>query len=115
MKHKIALISVGVPWFDLQVAEARLESTRSALAQDFEVLGPRQVLTDEQGLADWLDSLRARNVSAAVLQIGTFPDGNTPAQVAEALQVPVVLSGFPEASLEERIGNNSLCGLNMAT
>ncbi len=115
MKHRIGLISVGVPWFDLQVAGTRLESTRAALAEDFDVVGPREVVTDGRGLADWLESLRAGNVSAVVLQLGTFPDGNTPAQVAESLQVPVVLSGFPEASLEERIGNNSLCGLNMAT
>lgn len=115
MKHKIALISVGVPWFDVDYAQDNLNRTRQLLEQTFTVSGPRAVLTDAQDLSDWLEKLRSESVSAAVLQIGTFPDGNTPAQVAETLQVPVVLSGFPEASLEDRVGNNSLCGLNMAT
>lgn len=111
----IALISVGVPWFDTAVADAKLASTRRALASEFEVLGPERVVTDELELARLLVELRRQAPLAAVLQLGTFPDGNTPARVAETLEVPVVLSGFPEVDLGERVLNNSLCGLNMAT
>lgn len=112
---KIALISVGVPWFDTAVATAKLLSTRQALEAEFEVAGPQHVVTDEEELARLLTELRAQPLMAAVLQIGTFPDGNTPARVAETLELPVVLSGFPEIDLSERVPNNSLCGLNMAT
>lgn len=112
---RIALISVGVPWFNTTVANEKLASTRAALEGHFEVLGPPEVVTDEQELARILDGLRREAPLAAVLQLGTFPDGNTPARVAETLELPVVLSGFPEVDLRERVPNNSLCGLNMAT
>ncbi len=113
--NRIALVSVGVPWFDEGIANAKLRATRAALATRFEVLGPDSMVTDPAGLDEALHGLAGAGVKAAVLQIGTFPDGNAPAQLAETLGVPVVLSGFPEASLASGVPNNSLCGLNMST
>ncbi len=114
-KSKIGLVSVGVPWFDVELAQAFLGATRAALAERFEVVGPPSVVTNEPELAEALAAMQAAGVKAAVFQLGTFPDGNTPAQAAETLGVPIVLSGFPEPLDGGRVPNNSLCGLNMAT
>lgn len=114
-KSKIGLISVGVPWFDVALADEMLGATRAVLEREFEVLGPTRTLTDDHGLNEALADLQRASLSALVFQLGTFPDGNTPAQAAETLGVPVVLSGFPEPLDDGRVPNNSLCGLNMAT
>ena len=110
----IGLVSVGLPWFDIGVATRYLAATRSVLEQRFEVVGPTTIVTTEQELRPVLAELRAADVKAVVLQIGTFPNGNMPGWMAEALGVPIVLMGFPE-ELSVDVANNSLCGLNMAT
>ncbi len=114
-KSKIALVSVGVPWFDLDTANLNLQATREVLQHAFDVHGPETTVADDAEFTRTLAELRQQDVSAAVFQIGTFPDGNSPAQLAETLGVPVVLSAFPEPSLASRVPNNSLCGLNMST
>lgn len=114
-KSKVGLVSVGVPWFDVARADEMVGATRAALEGEFTVVGPTRTVTDGAELADALAAMRQADVSAAVFQLGTFPDGNTPAQVAETLGVPIVLSGFPEPLADGRVPNNSLCGLNMAT
>lgn len=114
-KSKLGLVSVGVPWFDVALAEKFLGATRAVLAERFDVVGPGAVITSETELRDALATMRAADVQAAVFQLGTFPDGSTPAQTAETLGVPIVLSGFPEPLDGGRVPNNSLCGLNMAT
>lgn len=110
----VGLVSVGLPWFDVPVAERVLATTRSVLEQRFTVVGPTTIVTTEQGLTPVLAEMRAVGVKALVFQVGTFPNGNTPAWAAEALGVPIVLTGFPE-TLTVDVANNSLCGLNMAT
>ena len=112
--RSLGLISVGLPWFDVPVAETVLATTRSVLERRFTVVGPDKVVTTEQELKPVLAELRAANVMAVVFQVGTFPNGNMPAWTAEALGVPIVLMGFPE-DLSVEVANNSLCGLNMAT
>lgn len=114
-KSKIGLVSVGVPWFNVQLAENVLNSTRAVLEHGFEVVGPSNVVTDEADLRGALSAMRTADVQAAVFQVGTFPDGTTPALAAETLGVPIVLSGFPEPLHGGLVPNNSLCGLNMAT
>lgn len=114
-KSKLGLVSVGVPWFDVALAEQFLGITKAVLAERFDVIGPGTVILSEPELRDALTNMRAAGVQAAVFQLGTFPDGNTPALAAEALGVPIVLSGFPEPLHGGRVPNNSLCGLNMAT
>ena len=50
-----------------------------------------------------------------VLQIGTFPDGETPARLAEILRVPIIVHSLPEPAPERQVELNSLCGANLAT
>jgi len=114
-RSRIGLVSVGVPWFDVGLADEVLEATRAVLEREFAVEGPGHTLTDDTGLTEALTDLARAGISALVFQLGTFPDGNTPAQAAERLGVPIVLSGFPEPLTGGRVPNNSLCGLNMAT
>jgi len=109
----VGLVSVAVPWFDAETAARRLTETRQALETSFTVVGPDRLIMTADDLEDVIPSLA--QVDVLVLQIGTFPDGNAPARLAEALRVPIVVHSLPEPSLDRGVPLNSLCGANMST
>ena len=109
----VGIVSVAVPWFDTSAAAANLAATRRAVAASYQITGPDQLVTSSEQLEAALPELA--EADALLLQIGTFPDGNAPARLAEALGVPIVVHSLPEPSLEEGVPLNSLCGANMST
>ncbi len=48
-------------------------------------------MTDVNALDAVLDEFHAARIDALLLQIGTFPDGEAPARIADRLSVPVVV------------------------
>jgi L-fucose isomerase-like protein len=112
----VGLISVGVPWFQVPVAQKNLDETRAWLQTKWQVVGPTQVVTDAAGLENAIeDFVTSGRPDVLVLQIGTFPDGEAPLAVAERLRVPVILHSLPEPNIESEIALNSLCGANLST
>ncbi len=109
----VGLISVGLPKFDAASAQDMLAATRAGLAGRFEVVGPSEMVSDSADLERALETLRLADV--LLLQIGTFPDGNGPARLAEALDLPTVVHTLPEPSLARDVPINSLCGGVMTT
>lgn len=111
----LGVISIGVPYFGRERAQTHLDATRAFLATRFKVAGPTQVVTDSATLRGATEDLRRAGVAGLLLQIGTFPDGEAPAYVAEQLRVPVIVHSLPEDQLEAEVALNSLCGANLAT
>jgi L-fucose isomerase-like protein len=112
----VGLISVGVPWFDVAVAQRNLDETRTWLQTKWRVVGPAQVVIEPAALAGAIeDFLTVSRPEVLVLQIGTFPDGEAPLAIAERLRVPVILHSLPEPDIEKAIALNSLCGANLST
>jgi L-fucose isomerase-like protein len=112
----VGLISVGVPWFDLSVAQANLEETRAWLKQSWRVAGPPRVIVEPADLDKAVEYfLTQERPDVLILQIGTFPDGEAPLSIAERLSIPVILHSLPEPDIEQRISINSLCGANLST
>jgi L-fucose isomerase-like protein len=114
-KRCLGLLSIGVPYFDVATASKHLASTRSALAPDYELVGPADVITDLDALDAALDELQSTRIQALLLQVGTFPDGEAPARLADRLDVPIVVHALPEPRLDREVALNSLCGANMTT
>lgn len=113
---KIGLISVGVPWFDQDVARQNLEETRTWLEQFWTVVGPTQVVVDTPTLeAAIQDFLTVNRPAVLIIQIGTFPDGEDPLRIAERVRVPIIIHSLPEPEIDKRIAINSLCGANLTT
>lgn len=111
----VGLISIGTPWFDVPTATRHLATTHEVLGREFAVTGPEQVIVWETDLGPAIADLKAARVDALVLQIGTFPIGDAPAAMAQALRVPIVVHSLPEPDLTTQVGLNSLCGANLAT
>ncbi|MDO9085089.1 MAG: hypothetical protein Q7U53_02675 [Anaerolineaceae bacterium] len=113
---KVGLISVGVPWFDLTVAQNNLDETRTWLAKSWEVVGPQQVVIDTPTLENAIQDFQTVNrPQVLIIQIGTFPDGEVPLSIAERLRVPIIIHSLPEPEIDKRIAINSLCGANLTT
>ena len=112
---KVGLISIGEPYFDVPSAQSHLDATRAALGHEYALAGPAEVITDPAGFEQALAGLQAARPDALLLQIGTFPDGEHPARLAEALRVPVIVHSLPEPDLAHGVALNSLCGANLAS
>ena len=118
-QHKqanVGLISVGVPWFDQEVAHNNLVGTRNWLSQFWKVVGPEKVVVDadelEKAITDFETQQRPQ---VLIILIGTFPDGEVPLSIAERIRVPIIVHSLPEPEIENRIAINSLCGANLTT
>ena len=86
--RKLGVISVGLPWFDVPVAEAVLATTRTVLADRFTVLGPTTVVTTEEELKPVLAELHA-DVISCLTELRRIVDDTRPAMLE--------LFGFAEA------------------
>lgn len=111
----LGVISIGVPYFGVPRAQAHLDATRSFLSAHYTLAGPATVVTDGVALDCALEELRRAGIAGLLLQIGTFPDGEAPARLADQLRVPIIVHSLPEPSLEHEVELNSLCGANLTT
>jgi L-fucose isomerase-like protein len=114
-KPALGILSIGVPYFDVATANRHLAATRKLLASQYRLIGPAEMVTDAAALDAIIDDFRTAHIGALLLQIGTFPDGEAPARLADRLDVPVVIHALPEPRLDREVALNSLCGANMTT
>lgn len=112
-RHTVGVVSVGVPWFDIETANGHLRQTRALVGERYAVAGPETAVTDTAALDGVVEGLRRAGIDALLLQVATFPDGEAPARIARALDVPIVLHSLPEPRLDREVSLNSLCGANM--
>lgn len=114
-KRSLGLLSIGVPYFDIATANRHLAAARKLLEPHYRLVGPAEMATDPHGLDAVIDEFQAAHIAALLLQIGTFPDGEAPARLADRLDVPIVVQALPEPRLDREVALNSLCGANMTT
>ena len=114
-KRSLGLLSIGVPYFDVVTANQHLAATRNLLEPHYRLVGPAEIVTDPGALDAVVDEFQAAHIGALLLQIGTFPDGEAPARLADRLDVPIVVHALPEPRLDREVALNSLCGASMTT
>ena len=115
-KNRVGIISLGLPYFDIQSATEYLQVTRRFLEEKWLVSGPENVITTRVLLDKAIQEFfLAKNVDVLFLQLGTFPDGEFPVVLAEEINVPIILHSLPEPDLENNILLNSFCGANLST
>jgi L-fucose isomerase-like protein len=114
-KRSLGLLSIGVPYFDVAIANRHLAATRQLLAPHYRLVGPAEMITNPAALDALIDEFQAAHIGALLLQVGTFPDGEAPARLADRLDVPIVVHALPEPHLDREVALNSLCGANMTT
>lgn len=117
-RHRILVVPIGRPTFDLELAAQQVTAATAVLAGlDAGHVGDQRILTDigevDAALDDALESAAGAPDVAVVLQ-ATFSDSSLVGRVAERLGVPIVVWSFPEARTGARLRLNSLCGANLA-
>ncbi len=115
MCPKIGVVALGRPTFDVPFAEETTRRAFEALARlDVEIVGPQELLFDANSVREALPRLKAENVDLLLLLQVTFTDATMTVAIAEAVDAPILLWGFPETRTGGRLRLNSLCGVNLA-
>ncbi len=101
--------------FDGEYAKQLFERSLKVLAaMDIELVHLGGLTVTEQDAEAMASHFTSEKVDVALIQYGTFSLGSLMPLLAERLQVPIVLWGVPEPSLDgTRLRSNSLCGINM--
>jgi len=112
---QIGLIPLARTTFDIDLAKDILARARTELdAAGFAIHGPDDLITDIEAVDQTLKDLAAIELDLVLILQTTFADSTMVAQVAHALQAPLLLWAIPEAHSGGRLRLNSLCGVNLA-
>ncbi|MBT3359108.1 MAG: fucose isomerase [Rhodospirillales bacterium] len=115
MTATIGVVALGRNTFDVPFAE---EITKAAFARlddlDVKIVGPRELLFDADAVLAALPALKAQPLDLLLLLQVTFTDATMTVALADEIDAPVALWGFPEPRTGERLRLNSLCGINLA-
>lgn len=115
-KPKVALISVGRIFFDVDHARERLEQTIADLTADFDLRTYPEVLTEpEQADAARAAIFAQGPPDLLIVQYGSFALWSIIDRFLADLHLPVVLWVLPEPeeTPERRLRLNSMCGVNL--
>ena len=115
MSATIGVVALGRTTFDVPFAE---EITKAAFAQldglGVNVIGQRELLFDADAVKAALRVLKAQPLDLLLLLQVTFTDATMTVALADEIDAPVALWGFPEPRTGGRLRLNSLCGINLA-
>ena len=111
----IGVVALGRTTFDVPFAE---EITRDAFAQldtlGVNIVGPRELLFDADAVKAALPALKAQPLDMLLALQVTFTDATMTVALADEIDAPIALWGYPEPRTGERLRLNSLCGINLA-
>ena len=112
---KLGILPLGRATFDVEFANANLSSMLSALdASGHEIVGPRELLFDEDSTQDAIAQLRASEVDQVLLLQVTFTDASMTVAIGSKFECPLSIWAIPEPRSGGRLRLNSFCGLNLA-
>ncbi|TCL08364.1 L-fucose isomerase-like protein [Shimia isoporae] len=113
---KLGILPLGRPTFDVPFAEENLSGMLLALdATGHEIVGPRELLFDEEATRDGIETLKAADVDHVMILQVTFTDASMTVTIGAAFDVPLSIWSIPEPRLGDRLRLNSFCGLNLAS
>jgi len=120
MQSKSSLVRLGfctlvAPFFDHTYAQTHYDSICSTLRDlpGVELCEPGGPLSSEELVDEAARAFRADRPDALVLLMGTFTSGELPMRIAESCDGPLGLWAFREPALDDSVGLNSLCGVNL--
>ncbi|MEM7567854.1 MAG: hypothetical protein AAF321_11545 [Pseudomonadota bacterium] len=113
--RRIGVVALARPTFDVPLAEAVAGEAFAALdATKHTLIGPRDLLFDADAARAALDALSRETLDLLIILQVTFTDATMTAEIARAVDAPLLIWAFPEARTGGRLRLNSFCGLNLA-
>ena len=113
---RIGILPLGRPTFDVPFAEEKLGQILAQLSSaDYEIVGPSELLFDDEAAKDALGDIAKANVDRLLVLQVTFTDASMVVAAANALAVPLSIWAVPEPRNGGRLRLNAFCGLNLAS
>ena len=112
----VAVLAVGRGTFDAELARSLTARALALLERTgARIVGPRELLMDEDDVRGALDALPADEVTRTLVIQATFTDAAATLRIAERHgDRPFALWAFPEPREGGRLRLNAFCGLNLA-
>lgn len=114
-RPKIGVLAIGRSTFDVEYAKEIADKAWCRLQQlPVELVGNTAICFDEQSAFDAFASLKKADPDLLLLVQVTFTDAAACTEIANRLNVPLVVWTFPEKRTGGRLRLNSFCGVNLA-
>lgn len=111
----VGFVPLARTTFDTDLAAQVAAEARSALeAAGLALVGPTSLVTDLDATQAAAASLAGQALDLMVILQATFADSSMVIELAQAMDVPLLLWAVPEAATGGRLRLNSLCGINLA-
>ena len=113
---RLGLLPLARPTFDVPFAEDVLRRAFQTLdGMGHEFVGERRLLFSNDEAAPAIEQLGREKLDAVIVLQVTFADAGMILKLADAVDCPLVVWGFPEPRWGGRPRLNALCGINLAT
>lgn len=114
--HRIAVLPLARPTFDVAFAEEKLAAMLQALrASGNTLLGEGRLLMDGAATQTAVAELSGAAPDVVLVLQVTFTDAVAIADIAAAFDAPLAIWAIPEPRIGGRLRLNSFCGLNLAS
>ena len=116
LKPRIGVVAVGRSTFDVDYAKEVFESAWAGLASSpVELVGEKVLHFESEPALAAYAAVKAAGIDMLLILQVTFTDSSVCAQIAESLDVPLVVRTFSESRTGGRLRLNSFCGVNLAS
>ncbi len=111
----LALVSIARPTFDTELAEQVTGQARAQLRQaGFQLIGPESLVSSLEEAKATAVALAKEGPDLVLVFQATFADSTMVLELAQTVEVPLLMWAVPEARTGGRLRLNSLCGINLA-
>ena len=111
----IGFAPIARPTFDLQLARQLCDGAYASLqSAGYRISGSRDLIMDADSMRQRIDELQAATPDMLLVAQASFADSAMLLDLAQAIDAPLLLWAFPEATVGGRLRVNSFCGINLA-
>ena len=112
---RIGFVPIARPTFDLDLArDVTARVYQRVRAIQYDVIGSQDLVMDAKAVEARIAELAAADVDMVLLLQASFADSTMVLELAQAVDVPLLLWALPEAQVGGRLRINSFCGINLA-
>jgi L-fucose isomerase-like protein len=111
----IAVVGIGRIHFDIAKGNELFQAFRGQLYDHgYRILGPQEIVTDDEAALKAVQSLRGEQVDLLVVFQTTFADSRMITILTNELDIPVFIWGPPDERTGERLKLGTFIGVNLA-
>lgn len=113
---RVGVLAVGRPTFDVEFAKTVFGQAWSNLNNlPIEIIGAPELHFDGDGALKAFAEIESKGIDILLFLQVTFTDSAVCAEIAEKLNVPLIVWTYPEDRTGGRLRLNSFCGVNLAS